>query len=114
MHDIKALFGTPGEAVPRVKADDLKKLWTMGQDLNSRNPGKQSVMGAGMLEMACSPGADTRAVWFRGARLGMLNMLLKNPLSGRVGRHLQGIAFAVFAKIPMKWWEVGVPRRTLF
>jgi len=41
MHDMKALLGTPGEAVPRVKADDLKKLWKMGQDLNSRNPGKQ-------------------------------------------------------------------------
>jgi hypothetical protein len=99
MHEMETQFGMiPGKPVPRVKASDMKAVWKQGRDA-----------GAGMVQYVCSPGADVNAVWWRGARLGMLMMRL-----GKQDAQPPAILFSIFAKLPMKWWEVGVPRRALF
>ena len=33
---------------------------------------------------------------------------------GKQDRQPPDILFSIFAKVPMKWWEVGVPGRALF
>jgi hypothetical protein len=112
--EIQAMFGTPGEPVPTVDAKDMRAVWKLGQRTAARHPGIQGAIGMELIERVCSPGANAKAVWWRGARLQMFDMLLRNPLNGWVGRPFREIAFLIFAKIPMKWWEVGVPRRGLF
>jgi len=98
--EIQAMFGTPGKPVPRVNTEDLRALWT-----------DQREHPAGMMEIAhlCTPGADVNAVWFRSARLQMLMMRC-----GKQDVQPHDILFKIFAKLPMKWWAVGVPRRAWF
>ena len=113
--EIQAMFGTPGEPVPTVHAKDIRAVWKIGQRTTARHPGTCVAIGIELIERACSPGANVKAVWWRGARLQMFDMLLlRNLLSGWVARPLREIAFLIFAKVPMKWWEVGVPRSGLF
>ncbi len=69
----------------------------------------QLAIGAGMVQYVCSPDADVKAVSWRGMRLGMLMMRL-----GKQDVQPPDILFSIFAKLPMKWSEVGVPRRALF
>ena len=114
--EIQATFGTPGEPVPIVAAKDIRAVWKLGQDVTSRAGGRSrgAAIGSELMERVCSPGADVRAVWFRCARFQMLDMRLGNLLSGWLSRPLREIAFAIFARVEMKWWEVGVPQRRLF
>jgi hypothetical protein len=114
--NIEHPFGTPGKAVARVKASDLKAMWKLGRDSEAQamahNPEMkrgQIAIGGGMMQLVCSPDADVNAVWWRGARLGMLMMRC-----GKRDVQPPDILFTIFAKVPMKWWEVGVPRRSLF
>jgi len=114
--EIQAMSGTPGEPVPSVAAKDIRAVWKLGRDAAARAgcPPGQLVIDADLMKRVCSPRADVRAVWFRGAKVQMLDMLLPNALSGWAGRPLREIAFLICARLPMKWWEVGVPRRGLF
>jgi hypothetical protein len=101
--EIQAMFGTPGKPVPRVNTEDLKALWT-----------DQREHPAGMTESRviahlCTPGADVNAAWFRSARLQMLMMRC-----GKKEVQPPAILFTFFAKVPMKWWQIGVPRRRWF
>jgi hypothetical protein len=114
--EIQAMFGTPGEPVPRVRASDIKAMWKTCRDAEAqamaRNPELkrgQLAIGGGMVQHACSPDADVKAVSWRGMRLGMLMMRC-----GKQDVQPPDILFTIFAKLPMKWWEVGVPRRALF
>lgn len=114
--EIQAMSGTPGEAVPRVKVSDMKAVWKYGRDSEARAMAHdpelkrgQLMISADLMKRVCSSDADMRAVWFRGARLQMLIMRW-----GKQDAQPPDILFTIFAKIPMKWWEVGVPRRALF
>jgi hypothetical protein len=69
----------------------------------------QLMIGAELMKRVCSSDADVRAVCFRRARLGLLMMRC-----GKQDAQPPGMLFTIFAKVPMKWWEVGVPRRVLF
>jgi hypothetical protein len=117
MHEIEAQFGiTPGKSVPRVKASDLKAVWKMGRNAEAHamahNPElKRGQLGIGidLMKRACSPEADVNAVWFRGARLGMLMMRY-----GKEDAEPHAILFTMFAKLPMKWWGVEESHRALF
>jgi hypothetical protein len=112
--EIQAMFGTPGEPVPTVDAKDLRAVWELSRRTMALHPGTQGAIGVDLVKLACSPAADVKAVWWRGARLQMFDMLLLNLLCGWIGRPIREIAFLIFAKVPMKWWEIGVPRRGLF
>lgn len=112
----QAMFGTPGEPVPRVNASDIKAVWQLGGGCEARamahNPEfkrGQLAIGSDLMKRVISPEADVRAVSWRGMRLGMLMMRL-----GKGDVQPPAILFSIFAKVPMKWWEVGVPRRGLF
>ncbi len=114
--EIQAMFGTPGEPVPTVAAKDIRACWKLGRNViarSGRKPG-QVAIGIELLQHVCSPGADVRAVSFRCMRFQMLDMLQGNLLSGWLARPLREIAFLIVAKVPMKWWAIGVPRRGLF
>jgi hypothetical protein len=111
------MFGTPGEPVPSVVAKDIRAYWKLGRDVTARSgrkPGQVAIVGSELVRHVCSPGADVRAVSFRLMKFQIINMLLGNSLNWWVGRPLREIAFLIVAKVPMKWWEVGVPRRGLF
>jgi len=115
-NEIQAMFGTPGEPVPTVAAKDIRAYWELGRDViatSGRKPG-QVAIGIELVQHVCGPGADVRAVSFRCMRFQMLDMLVGNLLSGWLAHPLREIAFLIVAKVPMKWWEVGVPRRRLF
>lgn len=115
MDNIESPFGPPGEPVPTVSVKDIRAVWKVSRDAAAGHPGGQCAIGIELFERVCSPGADVRAVWWRGMRFYMCDMLLlRNLLSGWVARPIREIAFVIFAKVPMKWWAVGVPHRGLF
>jgi hypothetical protein len=114
--DFKSPFGIPGTPVPRVNASDIKAMWKMCRDAEAdamaRNPElKRGQLGIMVEPMkgVCSPEADVNAVFFRSSRLGILMMRC-----GKQDVRPPDILFSLFAKLPMKWWEVGVPHRALF
>ena len=114
MHETEAQFGfTPGKPVARVKASELKAMWKLLEDVKARHPGIQATeavgIGGGMVELACGPGADVNAVYFRSARLGILMMRF-----GKQDAQPPAILFSIFAKLPMKWWAFGETHRGLF
>ena len=114
--EIQAMFGTPGERVPRVKASDIRTVWKLGRESEARamahNPEfkrGQLAIGAGLVQHVCSPGTDVNAAWFRSSRLGMLMMRC-----GKQDVQPPAILFSIFAKLPMKWWVPGEIHRGLF
>jgi hypothetical protein len=114
--DFESPFGPPGEPVPTVDAKDMKAVWELGRDSEARALAHdphfkrgQVAIGVEAVKLVCSSGADVIAVSWRGARLAMLMMRF-----GKQDRQPPDILFSIFAKVPMKWWEVGVPRRALF
>ncbi len=117
MHEIEAQFGiTPGKSVPRVKASDLKAVWKMGRNAEAHamahNPELkrgQLMIGIDLMKRVCSPEANVNAVWFRGARLGVLM-----ARCGKEDAEPPSILFTIFAKLPMKWWGFGELHRALF
>jgi hypothetical protein len=113
--EIQAMFGAPGEPVPTVRVKDIRAAWKVSRDAAARRPGGITAIDIRFIERACSPGADVRAVWWRGVRFKMFDMLLlRNLLSGSVARPLREIAFVIFARVPMKWWALGENYRGLF
>jgi hypothetical protein len=117
IYEMEAQFGfTPGKAVARVKASDLKALWKPGRDSETHamahNPEFKRAylaIGADLAKRVCSPEADSNAVYWRNARLAILIMRL-----GKQDVRPQGILFAIFAKLPMKRWAFGETHRGLF
>jgi hypothetical protein len=114
--NIEHPFRMPGKAVPRVKTSDIKAVWQLGRDSEAQamahNPEMkrgQIAIGADLAKLYCSPDADVNAVWWRGARLGMLMMRC-----GKQDVQPPDILFTIFAKVPMKWWAVGEMHRGLF
>jgi len=100
--EIQAMFGAPGEPVPTVRVKDIRAAWKVSRDAAARRPGGITAIDIRFIERACSPGADVRAVWWRGVRFKMFDMLLlRNLLSGSVARPLREIAFVIFARVPM-------------
>lgn len=101
---------TSDDPVPAVDPADLRGVWTMGHDVHANIPGQQGAIDIRLFESACSPGADTQAVWYRVAMLQML----AGPL-GLLSRWLHDgepadVVFQVAATFPMKRMSVGVPQ----
>jgi len=116
------MFGTPGEPVPTVSAEDIKAVWKLGRESEARSMAHspelkrgQIAIGVELGKHVCRPGADIRAVWYRGGMLGLLEMgdgELLAPWKQRDGE-LQEIVFKSIATMLMTWMAVGVPQRGL-
>lgn len=103
--ELDALIGKPGEDVPTVDPADLKALWTYSQQLREQHPSGGVATGIEVFKHMCSPGADTRAVAYRSAMLGMLAGMLESAWPG--GQASES-AFKVAARMELKWMAVGV------
>jgi hypothetical protein len=106
--------GHPGEPVPSVNMADFKSVWAIYQDIESRHPRGTVGVDISVIERACSPGADIRAVAYRCQMLGLLEMLPGDRLATwKQNGRLHEAVFRVAATIPMKWMEIGVPQSSL-
>lgn len=107
---------TPGERVPRVRAADLKALREMYRAAEARHqanfPGSPRggfAIGTELMQNVCSEGADVNAAWLR--------YVLLQSLTRALGReNTPAILRLLFAKVPLRWPEVGCPQslRRLF
>ena len=109
--------GKPEEPVPEVDPEDLKTVWKINRDVQTRHPGQQVATGRGVFEHVCKPGADIQAVGYRAAVLAMLIHIAENPENPikQLGPwlkkdQLEDVVFAAAAKIPMQWMGVGIVR----
>ena len=107
---LNELFGIPEGPIPPVDPADLRSVWQMQREFQARVPGEQIGIGGEFYKRTCSPGANVRAVWFRTAMLGVLQML--GMLAPWI--HEGVVADAVFnvaATFPMDGMKIGVPRQ---
>ena len=63
-------IGNPGEDVPTIDVADLKSLWSIYRDMETRNVG----VGIRIIRDACSAGADIGAVLYRGSMIEVLEI----------------------------------------
>ena len=71
--------------VATVNPADLRRVWAICHGEQSRTPDQQFAIGLNSFKVACSPGADVHAVWYRavllellGGRMGLLSRWLHN------------------------------------
>jgi hypothetical protein len=101
--------GHPGEPVPTVDVADFKSVWAIYQDIESRHPRGTVGVCSSVIEHACSPGADIRAVTYRCGMLQILEMLRGELLATlKQSGQFQEAVFTVAARIPMNWMGEGV------
>jgi len=96
-----------GDSVAAVHPADLRNVWRLFRDAQSRNPGQCTSVGNGVYESVCSPGADVLAVWFRASMLELMtqpDMLAQWTHNGE----LDDFVFEVAATFPMKKMQAGV------
>ena len=115
MEEVTALFGgKPGEPVPQVDPDDLKAVWEINHEVQTSHPGERVGIGISVLEHACKPGADVKAVAYRAMNLGLLTLLFQQKLAPwlapwiKADWRLDDVVFRIGAKIKMEWMEVGL------
>ena len=100
-----------GDTVPAVSPEDLKKLFQLFRDVQSRGVGAIDMR---MYERACSSGADVQSVWFRAAILEGLKQM-HPELIARWTRNgeFDDAVFQVAATFPMQKMKTGVVREGL-
>ena len=110
--DPPRFWGPPGDSVPVVDSSDLKAAWGVYHDLKESHPEGRVGVSTSVIEHACSPGADIRAVTYRSGMLGLL-LIVPGELLGpwQQGETLSEIVFKVAARIPMEWLETGAQRQ---
>ena len=115
MHaDHSSLLGNPGEPVPTVEMGDLKPVWNICKDIESRHPGKQVGVGISVVQHACSATADAGAVGYRCGMPQALDSLPGDLLAPwKENGQLDDAVFRVAARVPMKWIGVGIPQSGL-
>ena len=108
MHEA-GFFGHPSGPVPTVNVADFKSVWAIYQDIESRHPRGTVGIDNRVIEHACSPGADIRAVTYRCGMLQILEMLRGDPLATwKQSGQFQEAVFRVAARIPMTWMGEGL------
>ena len=102
-------------SVAAVDPDDMKKLWLLFRDVQSRSDSGGGVaIDMRLYERACSPGADVQAVWFRAAILETLKQLRPELLAPWIhDGEFDDAVFQVAATFPMKKMRTGVVREGL-
>ena len=110
--------GKPGEPVPQVDPEDLKKCW----QLSHEHPEKQAAIGMCLLEAVCKPGADVQAVSYRAMLLALVLMPLAEGHPSIAGEKLapwvkdgflDDVVFGAAAQTSMEWMGVGIVRQGL-
>src|SRR3989442_7827248 len=101
------------DPVAAVDPADLRSVWTMGRTVQATAPGQQTAISTGCFERACSPGADTQAVWYRVAMLQMLAGPLGLLSPWLRDGELADVVFQVAATFPMKRPAAGGPPQRL-
>jgi hypothetical protein len=97
--------------VPTVNPDDLKKVWQVSGDFETRNPGQSGAIGSTVYESICSPGADVTSVWYRASMLWVLKQMMPEVLASWThDGHLNDVVFEVAATFPMEKMRTGVAR----
>jgi hypothetical protein len=61
--------------VPVVDPADLKIVWELQRKVKKEHPGQQFGFDIRYLQMACSPGADAMAIWYRISTLQILQVI---------------------------------------
>jgi hypothetical protein len=87
--------------LPSVSPLDVRSVWMIQRDTQKRFPGQQVWSASGTLERACSPGADSEAVYQRASLLyplGEMDVLSAWMHDGEP----DDAVFKVFATFPMK------------
>ena len=115
MHAHHSFFaGNPGEPVPPVGMGDLKSVWNIYKDIESRHPGKQFGVGISVIEHACSATDDVRAVTHRCGMLQILERLPGDLLAPwKESGQLVDAVFNVAARIPMNGIGIGIAQSGL-
>jgi hypothetical protein len=107
MHE--AGFWPVGHPVPTVNVADFKSVWAIYQDIESRNPRGTVGVDSRIIERACSPEADIRAVSYRCWMLQILEMLRGDLLATwKQSGQFQEAVFRVAARTPMNWMGEGL------
>lgn len=102
------LGATPGEAVPTVGVADLKSVWKIYKDIESKHPGGHGAVGITLVKHSCSAGADVRAVTYRCGMLQILDRVHGDLLTTwKESGDLNDAVFRVAARVPMKWIGSG-------
>jgi len=76
-----SIGGNPGESVPAVDPEDLKKIWQALRNLQARHPGQNAAIGFGVMEAICKAGANVPAVWYRSSIIWVLNKYAQEQLA---------------------------------
>lgn len=104
--------GNPGEPVPEVDPEDIKTCWEMAREAETRNPGQVGAIGTTLLQQVFKPGADIKAVTYRGGMLWMLDMVAHEQLAAwKKDGQVDDSVFRTAATIPMEWMGVGIVRQ---
>ena len=95
--------GEAGESVPEVDPDDLKAIWKIGEEAQSKATGIE------LMRQVCKPGANVEATWYRSSQIWMLTHVAQQQLAPwlREGRVADPV-FRTMASFPMKWIGSGV------
>jgi hypothetical protein len=73
--------GHVGEPVSSVNVADLKAAWEIGETIKARFGTGTAAIASTVLEDACSPGADIRAISYRCEMLRVLEMVQGDMLA---------------------------------
>ena len=97
--------------VPSVAPADLKSVWAMKNEFQSRHPGQQVSIGVDFYKRACSPQADVDAVF---SRVSMLGSVQHEAEAGHFrfpwvhDGEPEEVVFKIVATIPMVELQPGV------
>ena len=109
MHASPSFFGTSGEPVPVVDAEDLQTAYEILTDPAHRTAGAFTTR---IFDKACKPGADIPAVAYRAMILQVLPMLAREQIAPRMKEDgkFDPLVYREFGGFPMAWLPQGSPR----
>jgi hypothetical protein len=107
-HELPDFWTQEGD-VSAVDPADLRSVWTMFRDVEARNPGQCTSVGASVYKSICSPGADVMAAWYRASMLWMMKRMMPEMLAQWThDGDFDDVVFQIAAQFPMENMPVGV------
>ncbi len=102
-------MGKPGEPVPAVDPDDVKSIWNLGKEVETRGA---TAIGSVIIEQACKPGSNTGAAYYRSTSIWVMTQIAPELLTRfmRDGQPDDAV-FRAAAKVPMEWEGIGIVRK---
>jgi hypothetical protein len=104
--------GKPGEPVPQVDPDDLKRVFEFVREAAKDHPGGGIGFSAEMFKKILKPGADIRATCYRRMMLhGFVSTAPEHLAPWMKDGQPDDIVFREAAQMPMEFIGVGVERQ---